>query len=184
MECTSPPSIPPPGAQRALRVGRCCLGGLQISSALHLENLAFRHQLGVLKQLKLSSADRFLWAWLCELLERLAICIGHRPTGTVISWHRNGFWTWTVRRGQPGRPPVAKDVRELICKMSRENPLWGAPHMLGELFKLAINVRETSVGKHIIRNRTPPLQAWRTFLDNHRQGHQYLASDASVGGGQ
>jgi hypothetical protein len=39
-------------------------------AALQLENLALRHQLGVLrrsvKRPKLMSADRLLWTWLCE----------------------------------------------------------------------------------------------------------------------
>jgi putative transposase len=40
-------------------------------AALQLEILALRHQLGVLqrsvKRPKLTPADRFLWAWLCEV---------------------------------------------------------------------------------------------------------------------
>src|SRR5260370_25926209 len=40
-------------------------------ATLHLENLALRHQLSVLrrsvKRPKLTSADRLLWAWLCEV---------------------------------------------------------------------------------------------------------------------
>src|SRR5215472_9479204 len=46
---------------------------------------------------------------------------------TVIGWHRKGFrllWTWKVRRGQRGRPPVSKEIRILIRRMSRENPLY------------------------------------------------------------
>jgi transposase InsO family protein len=89
---------------------------------------------------------------------------------TVIAWHRKGFrlfWTWKVRHGQPGRPAVPKDVRELIRKLSRENPLWGAPRIHGELLKLGIDVGETSVGKYMVRRRTPPSQTWRTFLENH-----------------
>jgi hypothetical protein len=42
-----------------------------------------------------------------------------------------------------------------------------APHIHGELLKLGINVGETSVGKYMVRRRTPPSQTWRTFLDNH-----------------
>ena len=49
----------------------------------------------------------------------------------------------------------------------RENPLWGAPRIHGELLKLGIDVGETSVGKYIVRKRNPPSQNWRTFLDNH-----------------
>jgi hypothetical protein len=51
--------------------------------------------------------------------------------------------------------------------LSRENPLWDAPHIHGELLKLGINVGETSVGQYMVRGRTPPSQTWRTFLDNH-----------------
>ena len=89
---------------------------------------------------------------------------------TVIAWHRAGFrlfWTWKVRRGQPGRPAVPKNVRALIRRLSRENPLWGAPRIHGELLKLGIEVGETSVGKYLVRRREPPSQTWRTFLENH-----------------
>jgi len=89
---------------------------------------------------------------------------------TVIGWHRKGlrlFWTWKVRRGQPGRPPVSQEVRQLIRKMSRENPLWGAPRIHGELLKLGIDIGETSVCKYIARRRKPPSQTWRIFLQNH-----------------
>jgi putative transposase len=51
--------------------------------------------------------------------------------------------------------------------LSQENPLWGAPHIRGELLKLGINVGETSVSKYLVLCRTPPSQTWRTFLDNH-----------------
>ena len=51
--------------------------------------------------------------------------------------------------------------------MSRENLLWGAPRIHGELLKLGIDVGQTSVGKHMVRIRKPPSQTWRTFLDNH-----------------
>jgi hypothetical protein len=49
---------------------------------------------------------------------------------TVLRWHRRGFrayWRWkSWRRG--GRPRIDRDLRELIRRMSRESPLWGAPH--------------------------------------------------------
>jgi hypothetical protein len=67
---------------------------------------------------------------------------------TVIAWQRKGFrlfWTWKVQHGQAGRPAVAGEVRDLIRRMSRENPLWGAPHIHGELLKLGIEISETSV---------------------------------------
>ena len=51
--------------------------------------------------------------------------------------------------------------------MSRENPLWGAPRIHGELLKLGIEIGETSVSKYVVRRCQPPLQTWRTFLENH-----------------
>ena len=45
--------------------------------------------------------------------------------------------------------------------------MWGAPRIHGELLKLGIDIGETSVGKYIVRNRKPPSQTWRTFLENH-----------------
>jgi hypothetical protein len=51
--------------------------------------------------------------------------------------------------------------------MSRDNPLWGAPRIHGELLKLGIDIGETSVGKYMVRRRNPPSQTWRTFLENH-----------------
>jgi hypothetical protein len=62
---------------------------------------------------------------------------------------------------------VSKEIRQLIRQMSRANPLWGAPRIHGELLKLGIDIGETSVGKYIVRNRKPPSQTWRTFLENH-----------------
>jgi hypothetical protein len=85
---------------------------------------------------------------------------------TVIAWHRKGFglfWTWKVRHGNPGRPVVPRDVRELIQTMSRENPIWGAPRIHGELLKLGIEIGETRVSKYMVRRRRPPSQTWRTL---------------------
>jgi hypothetical protein len=51
--------------------------------------------------------------------------------------------------------------------MSRENPLWGAPRIHGELLKLGFEIAESTVSKYMIRRRGPPSQTWRTFLRNH-----------------
>jgi hypothetical protein len=86
---------------------------------------------------------------------------------TVIGWHRGAFrlfWTGKIRRGQPGRPTVSAEIRALIRRMSRENPVWGAPRIHGELLQLDIG--ETSVSQYLLRllanraqNRPTPKQA-------------------------
>jgi hypothetical protein len=88
---------------------------------------------------------------------------------TILRWHRAGFrayWRWKSR-GQPGRPRVSRELRELIQRMSKENPLWGAPRIHGELLKLGFEIAESTVSKYMIRRRGPPSQTWRTFLRNH-----------------
>ena len=143
-------------------------------AALQLEILALRHQIGVLqrsvKRPRLTPADRFLWVWLCTIWREWKSGVFIMQASTVLSWHRKGFrlfWTWKIRRGKPGRPSVPLQVRELIRTMSRENPLWGAPRIHGELLKLGIDIGETSVSKYLVRTRKPPSQTWRTFLENH-----------------
>jgi len=143
-------------------------------AALCFENLALRQQLGVLqrsvKRPKLTPADRLLWAWICQVWSDWRSALVIVKPETVIAWHRKGFrlfWTWKIRSGKHGRPAVPKDIRELIRRMSRENPLWGAPRIHGELLKLGINIGETSVGKYMARHRRPPSQTWRTFRENH-----------------
>ena len=51
--------------------------------------------------------------------------------------------------------------------MSRENPLWGAPRIHGELRMLGFEVSEAAVSKYMPRHPKPPSQTWRTFLENH-----------------
>ncbi|MGH9626789.1 MAG: integrase core domain-containing protein [Bryobacteraceae bacterium] len=143
-------------------------------TALQLEIVALRHQVCVLqrsvKRPKLTAADRVLWAWLCSVWNGWQTGVSIVKPATVTGWHRKSFrlfWSWKIRRGKPGRPTVSKEVRELIRTLSRENPLWGAPHIHGELLKLGINVGETSVSKYMVWRSKSPSQTWRTFLDNH-----------------
>jgi putative transposase len=146
-------------------------------AALQVENLALRHQIGVLrrsakKRPRLTVADRVFWAWLSKTWADWKSALVIVKPETVIAWHRKGFrlfWTWKVRHGRTGRPAVSQEVRDLIRTMSRANPLWGAPRIHGELLKLGIDIGETSVSKYMVRQRKSPSQTWRTFLDNHIQ---------------
>src|ERR1700756_2957696 len=126
-------------------------------ASLLLENLALRHQIGVLKRSarkrpKLTSGDRLLWICLSRLWGGWHSALAIVKPETVVAWHRAAFrlfWTWKVRRGQPGRPLIPREVRDLIRKMCRENPGWGAPRMHGELLKLGIDLGQSSVSKYI-----------------------------------
>jgi hypothetical protein len=62
--------------------------------------------------------------------------------------------------------------------MSKENLLWGAPRIHGELLKLGFEIAESTVSKYMIRRRGPPSQTWQTFLRNH--AHAIAAIDLCV----
>src|SRR5262245_35049913 len=140
---------------------------------LALENLALRQQLAVWKvrqpRPRLRAPDRIFWVALSRLWKNWRSSLHVVRPETVVGWHRQGFrlyWAWKSRR-RWGRPAIGTELRDLIRRMSRANPLWGAPRIHGELLKLGLTVSQATVSKYMLRHRTPPSQVWRTFLKNH-----------------
>jgi hypothetical protein len=107
--------------------------------------------------------------WLTRLWPSLVGLARVVQPDTILRWHRAGFRAYWRRksRSRPGRPKVSRELRELIRQMSKENPLWGAPRIHGELLKLGFEVAESTVSKYMSKHRGPPSQTWRTFLRNH-----------------
>ena len=144
-------------------------------AAAAAEILALRQQLAVcrqsIKRPKLRPRDRIFWVMLSCLWPDWRSVLAIVQPETVIRWHRQGFklyWKWKSRpRVKPGRPPIGREIRYLIQRMSRENPTWGAPRILSELLLLGHEVAEATVAKYMIRRRKPPSQTWRIFLANH-----------------
>ena len=60
------------------------------------------------------------------------------------------------RRG--GRPRLDREIRDLIRRMSKENPLWGAPRIHGKLLMLGIEVAQSIVARYMTRRQGPPSQ--------------------------
>ena len=152
---------------------------------LALEDLALRQQLAVWKarqpRPRLTATDRLFWVVLSRFWTSWRHSLQVVRPETVVRWHRQGFrryWAWKSRR-RGGRPAVGTELRELIRRMSRANPLWGAPRIHGELLKLGLMVSQATVSKYILRHRRPRSQAWRTFLKNHAPDLIALASTRS-----
>ncbi|MGZ6576591.1 MAG: integrase core domain-containing protein [Solirubrobacteraceae bacterium] len=147
--------------------------GLRSRAALQLEVLALRHQLAVYQRRNVRAhtkvGDRLLWAWLSRAWTGWRDVLVFVQPSTVIAWQRRRFRDHWARLSQarPGRPAVAKAVRDLIRKMSTANPGWGSPRIVGELAKLGIHVAKATVEKYMVRPKKPPSPAWRAFLHNH-----------------
>ena len=143
---------------------------------LAAENLLLRHQLTIAlrrapPRFRLFGSDRALLAWITRLWPSLLGAVQVVQPETVLRWHRAGyraFWRWKSRN-RAGRPRIDRGLRDLIRRMSRENPVWGAPRIHGELLMLGSDVAQSTVSKYMVRGETPPSQNWKTFLRNHAE---------------
>jgi putative transposase len=141
---------------------------------LALENLALRQQLAVYKRTaprpRLHTMDRLFWAGLARVWTGWRQALVMVSPDTVLRWQRRRFreyWTRISRRSTGGRPSLNAEIVALVRKMAATNPLWGAPHIHGELLKLGIEISERTVSRLLPKRRPEPSQTWRTFLANH-----------------
>jgi putative transposase len=148
----------------------------QSHASLCLEHLALRHQLAVYQQTvhrpRLRPSDRLFWAWLSRFWTGWQAALTFVQPRTIIAWQHQRFrdhWRGLSQRGQPGRPAIAKEVRQLIRDMWQAKLTWGSPRIVGELRKVGIEVTKSTVEKYRMRPRKPPSLTWKTFLTNHVQ---------------
>jgi transposase InsO family protein len=155
---------------------RVILACVKSRAQLIAENLCLRQQLVVLKRRQqrptLQDADRRFWIiasrWFSGWVAALIIV---QPE-TVLGWHRKGwkaYWRWRSQRtGRGGRRPISPELRALIRRMARENPLWGQRRIQAELARLGFAVGARTVAKYM---RQPydgvPSLGWRRFLAQH-----------------
>jgi putative transposase len=146
---------------------------------LAMESIALRQQLAVYKRKqprpRLSRFDRLFWVVVRRIWVDWSEALILVKPDTVISWHRAGyhlFWRWKSRRQRVGRPKVAEEGRVLIRRMKRENPVWGAPRIYGELLLLGFKISEPTVSRDLqYLKRTPEeskASQWLAFSTTHR----------------
>ena len=103
---------------------------------------------------------------------------------TLVRWHRSGFrlyWRCKSRR-RVGRPAVPADIRDLIRTISRDNPLWGAPRIHGELLKLGIDIAQSTVATYMSRRHGPSLSGLAGFpAQSHRPHRRHRSVRRSDG---
>jgi len=140
------------------------------------ENLCLRQQLIVLKRRQirpqLRDADRRFWVLACHWFSRWRRSLIVVKPDTVVSWHRNGwkaYWRWRSRRpAGTGRRKIDPELRELIRRMARENPLWGQRRIQAEMARLGFRVCARTVARYMQRPyRGTPSPGWRQFLHQH-----------------
>ena len=142
--------------------------------SLQFEIVALRPQIMVYHRSttcpRIKRGDRILWSWIARRWSGWQDVLIIVQPATVIAWQRKRFrehWTKLSKHGKPGRPPVPKEIIDLIRKMSEANVCWGSPRIVGELRKLGIEVAKSTVEKYRVRPWKPSSPTWESFLNNH-----------------
>ena len=95
---------------------------------------------------------------------------------TLLKWHRRLIARKYDGSGgkRPGPAPTkARMVRDLVLRMSSENPQWGYGRMYGELRKLGYDVHWQTVRRIMLDHGLlddpdrPDKTSWKTFLASH-----------------
>ena len=150
-----------------------------------LEIVVLRHELEILRRQtrrpELRSADRAFLAAASRLLPRKRWGSLFVSPDTLLRWHRELVARrWTYGRLSPGRPPVAREVRELVLRLARENPRWGYQRIAGELGGLGVSLSATTVRKLLREAGLGPAGrraglTWREFI--RQQAATMIACD-------
>jgi transposase InsO family protein len=169
-------------ACEAFRYGLTFLRAILCSRAvLAAKLLAVESQLAACKQRidskkrrrpRFTASFRLLWVVLSKFLDEWEDLACLMQPATVKKWHTTAFryfWRWKSRR-KGGRPPISKEMQNLIYKLSKENPLWSAERIRDTLLLLNYDPPcNDTIGKYMYKPRKPRKRSttWLPFLRNH-----------------
>jgi putative transposase len=146
-------------------------------SELVAENALLRQQLIILRrQVKrptCTKTDRMLLVLLARIVRTWKQALVIVQPETLLRWHRLGFklfWKYKSRAAST-TPRISQETVTLIKEMARDNRLWGAERIRGELLKLGLRVSKRTIQKYMraVRTTRPGGQRWSTFLHTHAQ---------------
>ena len=129
------------------------------------------------KRLRLSDDERRRLAVKAQALgrEALAQIASVATPATLLRWYRcliAAKYDGSKNRS-PGRPPTAKDIRELIVRVARENPTWGYTRLRGALKNLGHELGRNTIKRILAEHGIAPApergrsMSWSTFIKAH-----------------
>ena len=121
---------------------------------------------------RFTQAFRLLWVLLSKAWDEWHQVLHLMQPATVKRWHTTAFRLYWRRksRGQPGRPPVPKEMRDLIRRLSRENPVWSAERIQDTLRLLGCDPPcDDTIRNYMGQPKNQPDKPtnWLPFLRNH-----------------
>ncbi len=146
------------------------------------------------KRLRLSDEDRRRLAVKAQALGRdvLAQIASVATPSTLLRWYRcliAAKYDGSKNRS-PGRPPTAKDIRELMVRMARENPTWGYTRLQGALKNLGYELGRNTIKRVLAEHGIAPApergksMSWSTFITEpprHRQRAHHTSAGKREG---
>jgi len=151
----------------------CCFAGCS-KEFKDLEIIVLRHELAIIRRTTrrpaITAFDRVLLAVASRLLPRARWQSFIVTPATASRLDRQA---WTDAR-PVGRPPMRREIRDLVLQLARESPRWGYPPMVGELKGLGIAVSATTVRAWLRAGGLGPAgkrreTTWCEFVQAHRQ---------------
>ena len=129
------------------------------------------------KRLRLSDDERRRLAVKAQALGRdvLAQIASVATPSTLLRWYRYliaAKYDGSKNRS-PGRPPTAKDIRELMVRMARENPTWEYTRLQGALKNLGYELGRNTIKRVLAEHGIAPApergksMSWSTFIKAH-----------------
>src|SRR5437660_10351110 len=124
-------------------------------SELIAENALLRQQLIMLRrQVKrptFTRIDRILLVLLARLVRSWQQALVIVQPETLLRWHRELFRLYWKRKSKAAsrKPKIAGETIALIRQMAKENRLWGAERIRGELLKLGLHVCKRTIQKYM-----------------------------------
>jgi putative transposase len=109
--------------------------------SLQLEIAALCHQLSAYRvkgeRPRIAPPDRPLWSLIADIWPQWRRVLFFVQPRTVTVWQRKrfrGYWRALSQHGRPGRPKIARELRQLIRRMWKANPTWGFTQGLSRNF--------------------------------------------------
>jgi len=150
---------------------------------LVIENALLRQQLIVLnrqiKRPQLTNPERFRLVFLSHFTAFWKQALHIVQPDTLLRRHRELFRFYWRRKSQ-GKPRISLETIASIQEMAKENQLWGAERIRGELIKLGIEVSKRTIQRYMSKEKKtgssghivpmPFRENWATFLKNQASG--------------
>jgi len=103
---------------------------------------------------------------------------------TLLKWFRRLIakkFDGSKKRKRHGRPPIPKEIEDLIISIAKDNPFWGYDKIMGALANLDHVVSDTTIGRILEKHGLSPAPdrirktTWKQFIKSHK--HVLLATD-------